>query len=245
MTEDTSPPDRPDPTASEPSAPPPSFEKPASSSPPPLDQPASGTRPPTGSSAIPTPRSGLPSWAPLAAGAIVVVVAVVLFLALRGGDDDDPTPTNATATTTTPKPPPATVTDPAKVAALAKQLGRPVYWAGPAGANTQLELTRSGQNVYLRYLTGGAQPGDTRPNFLTIGSYGQADPVTTVQDALKQEGAQRLRVSGGGVGVYNPARPKSVYLAFPDGKELVEVYSPTDARAKTLVQSRRIRAVNP
>jgi hypothetical protein len=192
----------------------------------------------------PADTAARPPWRSIAAGAVLVVVVVGLFLLLRGGGDSGGAAGLAStgASGTTAAPVPRAVT-PAQLAAVAGQRGLAVYWAGAQPGRTyELTTTDTGQ-VYVRYLPAGVKPGDPRPDFLTVGSYTENDPVTSVKQASVRKGAQSEKLPGGGLAVANAARPNSWYFASPDEQELVEVFSPTPGRARELVRSGRVAAV--
>lgn len=182
---------------------------------------------------------GRPAWVGIALGAALVAAVVLLFVLLRGGDDDPAPAAVTSATTATARPKPVAAT-PASLGALAKQLDHPVYWVGPRPGDTY-ELTKTPDgSVYVRYLDRGAPLGDERPDFVTVGTYPQRDPLRTVKDAAERAGAQTEELPKGGLAVSNKARPSSWYVAFPDGGELVEVYAPSPERARALVRERRV-----
>ncbi len=193
----------------------------------------------------PTPAEpSSPPWRSIAIGVALVVVVVALFLALRSGDEDtsDAPPPAVAATGSTGPAAPISAT-PEQLRDLSKRLGRSVYWAGKQpGASFELTETGDGQ-LYVRYLTGGAKPGDKRPNFLTVGTYPEKRPLAVVQKAATRKGAQTEKLPDGGLAVANRARPNSWYLAYPDGKELVEVFSPKAGRARELVRTTRVAPV--
>lgn len=189
-----------------------------------------------------SPSPGRPRWVSFAAGAVIVIVAVVVFAVLRSGDDD-PGPLGAGATgssgATSARAEPVAATS-EQLAALAEKRKRPVYWVGPsAGRTYELTQTTDGA-VYVRYLDRGVAIGDARPNFLTVGSYPMNDPFKTVTQAAERPGAQVEELEDGGRAVANRSRPNSWYVAYPDSKELVEVFSPRAGRARTLVRARRV-----
>ncbi len=124
---------------------------------------------------------------------------------------------------------------------LESSLGHVIYWAG-ARAHYTYELTQTrGGNVYVRYLPAGVKVGDSRPNFLTIGTYPQPRAFEQVQAAARRKGARKTRLPHGGLVVRNASRPTSVYLAYPNSSLLVEVFDPSAAAARTLVRSGQIR----
>ncbi|MEA2311251.1 MAG: hypothetical protein QOE28_1219 [Solirubrobacteraceae bacterium] len=122
------------------------------------------------------------------------------------------------------------------VPAVARQVGHAVYGAGTQ-PGTKLELTRgtSGE-VWVRYLSGGAAAGDKRPNYLTVGTYRQANALAATQKAAKGKRMKSAPLPGGGLMLYSLDRPTSVYVARPNSDFLVEVYSPDAAQAQGLAR---------
>lgn len=119
--------------------------------------------------------------------------------------------------------------------------GTPIYWAGPQNG-TELELTETegGDRTYVRYLTGGAQPGDPRPNFLTIGTYVFPGAVAALKRQSHTAGGVLASAPGGATVYFNRDRPQSIYLALPGIGVEIEVYDPDAKRALELVSSGQI-----
>ena len=195
----------------------------------------------TAETSAPSP-SRRPAWVSFAIGAAIVVAVVVLFALLRGGDDDGEksgSGVSGALGATSARPQPVAVT-PERLAELSKKRKRPIYWVGLSQGRTyELTQTTDG-SAYVRYLEAGVKVGDTRPNFLTVGTYPQADAFQTVMRASKRSGAQVEKLDDDGLAVANRSRPSSWYVAFPDSEELVEVYSPKAGRARQLVRSARV-----
>jgi hypothetical protein len=127
------------------------------------------------------------------------------------------------------------------LAKLSIELGRPVYWAG-AAPGSKYELTRTPDGrVYVRYLPAGVRIGVARP-YLTVATYPLKDAFATTREAAKEAGAVTIAIAGG-IAFSKPARPTSVYLAFPGIDEQIEVFDPSAQRAHGLVVSGRIRPV--
>jgi hypothetical protein len=121
--------------------------------------------------------------------------------------------------------------------AASASLDQPIYWAGPqAGMTYELTITKQG-NAYVRYLTAGIKPGDSRPNFVTVGTYPQANAYQVLTAAHKIKNARIQTLAGGGLAVSYPTRPKSVYVAKPGSKYMVEVFAPVSRGADTLVRN--------
>jgi hypothetical protein len=164
--------------------------------------------------------------------AAAVLVAVLAYILLRGGDDDG-SKKNVVAA------------DAAEVQKLAAEQEHTPYWAGPGGAQTFEWTDTSDGRVFVRYLTGGAQINDQRPNFLTVGTYPVpgGDGLAAVKQAAKQPGAKTFRVKGGALGLVNEKKPTSVYLAYPGSPDQIEVYDPDPAEALKLVTSGQIQPI--
>ena len=131
----------------------------------------------------------------------------------------------------------------AEIEELAGSLDHPLYWAGPL-RNMTYELTRTESGrVYVRYLPRGVPIGSRDPDYLTIGTYPQANGYAAVQAAGTEPGATSRRLSGGALVVYNSDRPRSVYFSFPEAPFQVEVFDPRPRRARDLTQSGTIQRV--
>jgi hypothetical protein len=116
---------------------------------------------------------------------------------------------------------------------------RPIYWVGPP-EGSELELSQpSGGRTYVRYLTGGAEAGDSRP-FLTVGSYRLANAVAAVRSQGKQADGVLATAPNGGVVYFSRTNPQSVYVAYPGGSTEIEVFAPNFQQALQLVTSGRI-----
>jgi hypothetical protein len=118
--------------------------------------------------------------------------------------------------------------------------GTPVYWAGEQ-KGAEVELSQPGEGrTYLRYLTGGAEAGDPRANFLTVGTYAHANPVAALQRQGQQPGGVVGTAPGHATVYFNQKQPHSVYLAYPGVDVEIEVYDPNFTRALQLVNSGQI-----
>jgi hypothetical protein len=120
----------------------------------------------------------------------------------------------------------------------------PIYWAGEQ-AGADLELSRPDKSrTYVRYLTGDAEAGDKRADFLTVSTYVQPDAVASLRRQSKRAGGTIAQAPGNATVYYDQEHPGSVYLAYPDKRVEVEVFDPSFQRALRLVESGQIVAVD-
>jgi hypothetical protein len=120
--------------------------------------------------------------------------------------------------------------------ALASSGGYPVYWAGPQTAETYELSELSDGRIYVRYLPKGANVGAQQP-FRTVGTYPLRDAFSAVKAIAQRPGATQIKLPNGGIAVTDPAHPTSVYIAYPQGKVEIEVFDPSQTRARNLVRT--------
>jgi hypothetical protein len=162
------------------------------------------------------------------AAAALIVVAVVL-LVTSGGDDSSPDEPGA---------PEIVSVDTLREAVSGQE--PPVYWAGEE-KGTEVELSRPEEGrTYVRYLAGGAEAGDERADFLTVGTYALANPVAVLKKQGKEPGGVIATAPGKATVYFNRNQPHSVYLAYPGVEAQIEVYDPSFTRALQLVNSGQI-----
>jgi hypothetical protein len=174
-------------------------------------------------------RSRLPRFRVGAVTAIALVAGFVTWLVLRPGTDGKPVSPAAS--------PPAVpaIVAPARLRSLAAELGHPLYWAS-ARRGMRYELTQAaGGRTFIRYLPAGVKVGDRRPGFLAIGTYLEQGAFAQTRAAGQRPGGVTMRLTGGGLAVYNRRRPTSVYFAYPGSVLQVEVYDPSAPIARRLV----------
>jgi len=141
------------------------------------------------------------------------------------------------------RPRPAGVSE-ADIESVADEVGHPIYWAGNE-PDTTYELTRTPRGrVFVRYLPAGVAVGSKRPDFLTVGTYPQQRALQELKAIAKKTGATTIAVGDGGVAMIDRSHPSSVYVAFPEQDLQIEVYDPSPARARQLVTSGRLVAVD-
>jgi hypothetical protein len=168
-------------------------------------------------------------WLAAGAAVLVAIVAIVVVVAVGGGDSGSSSKSGEPE-----------IVSAETLRELSSEPGEPIYWAGER-AGTELELSQPGEGrTYVRYLTGGAKAGDSRPDFLTVGTYEQADPVAALRRQAKRETGVLGKAPGGATVYFGRENPSSVYLAYPGVEVEIEVYDPNFKEALQLVQSGQI-----
>jgi hypothetical protein len=182
-------------------------------------------------------------------------LATALVIALAAGfvawvliNRNEPAPSPAPATATAPAAETPVGTEGPRIStlnglsALSGLRGQPVYWAG-ARPGAVYEVTETaGGRVYIRYLEHVGQLGSLAPNFLTVATYPRPDAYADIEAAAKRPGAVTIAVPGG-LAVYDEVTPTSVYAAYRGSTQQIEVYSPSAAEARSLVESGLVRPV--
>jgi hypothetical protein len=169
---------------------------------------------------------------PLAA-AVVVAAVIVGWLLVE--HRSTPAPTRVAAG--------PTLVSATQLASAARSVGHPVYWAGPRD-NWSYELTvaNSGR-VYVRYLPRGAAAGDSRSNFLTVGTYPGENAYANLKKVSTGPAVHSNLLPDDGLLVAPKALPKSVYLAYAKRDYQVEVYDATDGAARRLALNGLIQQI--
>jgi hypothetical protein len=163
--------------------------------------------------------------------AIAVAAFVVVWLLTSGGSSGTPKPNSG-----------PTIVSQAELVRFAGSLDYPVYWTGPH-ARYSYELTSARGRVWVRYLTAGVKAGDSRADFLVVGSYEQPHAYADLKRAARRPGTVSKSIADGGLLVYNPQRPTSVYFSYPGARYQVEVYAPSPATARLLVLDGKVTPV--
>ena len=168
--------------------------------------------------------------------ALLVVVAVIVgAVVLLGGDDSD----NGSSESSSEEGKEVVALSESELLARASSLGHVVYWIGPRVGTESYELTTSSDgDVYIRYLIGGAEAGDPKSEFLTVGTYPVADATQALQmGADAAEGGPTVSREDG-YEVLGSEDETNAYVVFDDQPELqVEIYSPQTGEANDLATS--------
>jgi hypothetical protein len=167
----------------------------------------------------------------LGLAALLVVVGVIVgAIALFGGDStDDSSASSGTETN-------AVALGQSELLAEVSSLGEPAYWVGPRAGTDSYELsTTLDGRVYVRYLTGGAEAGDPRPDFLTVGTYPVEEARQALQDAIEtSEGSELTQHDG--YEVLSSEEATNAYVVFDNQPRVqIEVFSPEPGEAAELV----------
>ena len=167
--------------------------------------------------------------------AIALLVAIVAWLSTR----DDGKTQSASGVQATP----ARIFSPSELGSLVTGSGHQVYWAGPV-PGTRLEGTASANgNVTIRYLTGGAEAGSPRGDFLTVGTYPLPNASAALERLAASPGASARHSADGTEVVTTKSAPRSAYFTSPEKSLQIEVYDPRPGRALALALSGRVRPV--
>jgi hypothetical protein len=120
----------------------------------------------------------------------------------------------------------------------------PIYWVGEREeAEYELTETASGR-VYVRYLRGGAEAGDPRSKFLTVGTYPAKNGVAALRRVARStEGAKLKRTRDGALLMIDPSSEDNVHLAYPGSGTQIEVYSRVPGQALLLSAAGKVREV--
>jgi hypothetical protein len=118
---------------------------------------------------------------------------------------------------------------------VAASTSTPVYWVGPREGHTY-EVTRTSDGrIYVRYLPEGVDAGDSRPQFLTVGTYPRPNAWAELRRASREPGAVSRRLPNDGMMVFSRNRPTSVYVGYAGGRFQIEVFHPSPNEARKLV----------
>lgn len=130
---------------------------------------------------------------------------------------------------------------PASLKSLAGSLGQPIYWAGPKKGYTY-ELHRNPNGgLFIRYLPPGVRVGTTK-SYLSVATYPFTDAIAGIRRVAKQKGQRTLKLTGGGLAVFNPKIPTDIHLAYPGSNFQVEVFDPA-GKTRQIVASGQITVI--
>lgn len=163
---------------------------------------------------------------------LAVASSVWLIVLLLGEDDDSPAARELQV-----------VTAP-QLAEFAAGAGHPVYWLGErADATYELTETSNGR-VFVRYLPEGAEPGDERARFVTVGTYPVGNGVAALRKAAREQASARLaETDDGAVLLIDPSSPENAHLAYPGTRLQIEVFSPVPGDALRLASAGRVTPI--
>jgi hypothetical protein len=131
-----------------------------------------------------------------------------------------------------------------QVVSFARMAAGPIYWAGPPGPGSELEVTDTGTGtVFIRYLFGGAAAGDPRAIFTTVRTYRLMHAYRVVYADGAATGARRVNVPGGGIAVMSTKARDIYYVAFRHENYIAELYAESPAHALRLLLSGAVRPV--
>jgi hypothetical protein len=167
--------------------------------------------------------------------ALLAVAAVVIGVIALLSDDSEPSSSGSSAGASSN----AVALSSSELIARADSLGGPAYWVGPRADTDSYELTETADGrIYIRYLTGGAEAGDPRPEFLTIGSYPVKDAKQALEGAARAAGNGQTLTKHDGYEALSSPEATDTYVVFDEQPDVqVEVFSPNPGEAAQLVNS--------
>lgn len=126
---------------------------------------------------------------------------------------------------------------------LSDELGRPIFWLGPASGRTlELSRTRDGK-IFLRYLPANTRVGGGEGRYPTVATYPVADAYAVAVAGAERSGGSVTELAGGAALITYPARPRSAYYVERGADVQVEVYDPQPGRAARGIRNGGLRAL--
>lgn len=124
-------------------------------------------------------------------------------------------------------------------------LGEPAFWVGPRAGTESYELTTTPEGrVYVRYLTGGAEAGDPRPDFLTVGTYPVDEAKRALKDAAESGTGEKTLSQHKGFEVLSGSGANNAYVVFDNQpRSQIEVFSPEPGEAAELAASGALKPI--
>ena len=185
------------------------------------------------------PRSLRTLYAALLVLLVLLIAAVIVWIADGSGGGDGEA-----------EPAAARIVSPSELSEAAAQREGPLDWAGER-PGAELELSEAGvveageaSRVYIRYLTGGAEAGNSKPDFLSVGTYRLPVAFALLKASAQRSGGKLRKAPGGAMAWVDPESPTSVYLAKPGGEYQVEVYDPDPKTALEVALSPQLQPVH-
>jgi hypothetical protein len=176
----------------------------------------------------------------------LLVLLILGLLLFSGGDDDQTTPAGPTSNNPAGSAPEfpeisaedfsAEIVDIDQLREEVEDLDYPVYWAGER-ENTSYELTIVEGNVFIRYLTEGAEAGNERPDYLSVGTYPAADGVASLETLAAADNSLEMgKGEDDSTLLFDSNNSNSIYVAYEGGNYQIEVYSPDPEEAFNVAQ---------
>jgi hypothetical protein len=137
---------------------------------------------------------------------------------------------------------PAATTE-ADLQRLSDELGRPVFWLGPAeGRTLELSRTETGR-VFLRYLPANAPVDPAGARYPTVATYPVKNAYGVAVVGAQRSGGLVTALPDGGALITYVTRPRSAYYVRRGVDAQVEVFDPHPGRAAKRVRNGELGAV--
>lgn len=153
-------------------------------------------------------------------GLVILAGFIFLIASVVGGDD------NSKSLTTGP-----VSLSQSQLQDKAGSLPHVAYWLGPHADAQNYELTSTPDGrIYIRYLNNGAQAGDTRPDFLTVGTYAVGDAKISLKTAQGSGSGSLIKENG--YEVLKGTSGQNVYVALDSQPKVqIEIFDPRPGKA--------------
>jgi hypothetical protein len=107
-----------------------------------------------------------------------------------------------------------------------KSVGSSVFWIGASAGDKYAYNSLGKDQNFIRYLPGGNGVADTAENYRIIGTYGDPNAFSTLQQAAASNTGISTVNPDGSIVFYSKTTPLHVYMAFKDLPYQIEIFDP-------------------
>ena len=118
---------------------------------------------------------------------------------------------------------------------LSAKVGHPIYWLGEeSGHIYELTQLKDGR-IFIRYLPHGVPIGSPKAVYTIVGTYPVSNAYKVLKKLSTKPGELSFTAPHHGLAVFSSSRPTNVYLAYPGSNLQIEVFDPSQQRARNLI----------
>jgi len=118
---------------------------------------------------------------------------------------------------------------------LSAKVGHPIYWLGEeSGHIYELTQLKDGR-IFIRYLPHGVPIGSPKAVYTIVGTYPVSNAYMVLKKLSTKPGELSFTAPHHGLAVLSSSRPTNVYLAYPGSNLQIEVFDPSQQRARNLI----------